>query len=133
MKHVAGGKDRIRLCVTMALLWSHLFTALRKPQLMAEWQQTLLCLQANQFTFAEFKEHLPLVSSFSRSLGGFLLHYVGILLGCQTSLGIRSRSCVLHVTGVVVDYNQFTDVYGGGGPVRKRHSCAPGAGHHGPA
>jgi hypothetical protein len=56
---------------------------------MAEWQQTLLCLQANQFAFDEFKEHLPRVSSFPRTLGGYLLHYVGILLGYQMSLGIR--------------------------------------------
>jgi hypothetical protein len=55
---------------------------------MAEWQEKLLNLRAKvECTFDALKEHLPLVSSFPRSVNGYLLHYVRILLGYQMGLG----------------------------------------------
>lgn len=60
----------------------------QKTQLMAQWQQVLLSLRAKiEATFDALKEHLPLVSSFPRSLDGYLLHYVRILLGYQMGVG----------------------------------------------
>lgn len=55
-------------------------------QLMAQWQQLLLSLRAKvECVFDALKEHLPLVSSFPRSVNGYLLHYVRIILGYQIS------------------------------------------------
>jgi hypothetical protein len=52
--------------------------------LMARWQEVLLNWRAKiECTFDYLKEHLPLVSSFPRSVNGYLLHYVRILLGYQ--------------------------------------------------
>ncbi|HUD11042.1 MAG TPA: IS982 family transposase [Candidatus Saccharimonadia bacterium] len=62
--------------------WRH------KTRLMARWQQELLCKRAKvETTFDRLKEHLPLVSSFPRSVNGYLLHYVRILLGYQMEVG----------------------------------------------
>jgi hypothetical protein len=53
-------------------------------RLMAKWQETLLNWRSKiEATFDLLKEHLPLVSSFPRSVNGYLLHYVRILLGYQ--------------------------------------------------
>ena len=53
-------------------------------QLTAEWQQVLLAMRAKvECTFDALKEHLPLVSSFPRSVNGYLLHYVRVILGYQ--------------------------------------------------
>lgn len=60
----------------------------QNKQLMAQWQQTLLSLRVKvECTFDRLKEHLPLVSSFPRSVNGYLLHYTRILLGYQMGLG----------------------------------------------
>jgi hypothetical protein len=58
-------------------------------QLMAQWQELLLSLRAKvECVFDALKEHLPLVSSFPRSVNGYLLHYVRVILGYQMrSLG----------------------------------------------
>lgn len=57
-------------------------------QVMAAWQQKLLAARVKvECTFDRLKEHLPLVSSFPRSLDGYLLHYVRILLGYQMGWG----------------------------------------------
>jgi hypothetical protein len=60
----------------------------QRTGLMAEWQQALLNLRSKiESTFDLLKEHFPLVSSFPRSMNGYLLHYVRILLGYQMSVG----------------------------------------------
>ena len=60
----------------------------QKTRLMARWQQELLYKRAKiETTFDRLKEHLPLVSSFPRSVNGYLLHYVRILLGYQMEVG----------------------------------------------
>jgi len=60
----------------------------QKSQVMAPWQQELLHARGKvECTFDRLKEHLPLVSSFPRSLNGYLLHYVRILLGYQMGMG----------------------------------------------
>lgn len=56
----------------------------QNKQLMAKWQEILLSLRAKiECTFDILKEHLHLVSSFPRSVKGYLVHYVRILLGYQ--------------------------------------------------
>jgi Transposase DDE domain len=60
----------------------------QRTQIMAQWQQKLLATRVKvECTFDHLKEHLPLVSSFPRSLDGYMLHYVRILLGYQMGLG----------------------------------------------
>jgi len=60
----------------------------QKNHLMAGWQRALLYRRAKiEATFDRLKEHLPLVSSFPRSVNGYLLHYVRILLGYQMEAG----------------------------------------------
>lgn len=56
----------------------------QKKKLMADWQQDLLHMRPKiETVFDYLKEHLHLVSSFPRSVGGYLFHYVRILLGYQ--------------------------------------------------
>jgi hypothetical protein len=56
----------------------------RQTKLMAEWQKELLsqrsCIES---TFDYLKEHLHLVTSFPRSVYGYLAHYAMVLLGYQ--------------------------------------------------
>jgi hypothetical protein len=60
----------------------------QNKQLMAKWQHCLLNLRSKvECTFDALKEHLPLVSSFPRSVNGYLLHYVRIILGYQMMTG----------------------------------------------
>jgi len=48
---------------------------------MPEWQHKLLTFRSKiESVFDYLKEHLHLVSSFPRSVMGYLLHYVRILL-----------------------------------------------------
>lgn len=56
----------------------------QKKKIMAQWQQILLDWRTKiEAVFDQLKEHLSLVSSFPRSINGYLLHYVRILLGYQ--------------------------------------------------
>jgi hypothetical protein len=58
-------------------------------QLMADWQWLLLRARPKvECTFDYLKEHMHLVSSFPRSVNGYLLHYVRILLGYQIWRGV---------------------------------------------
>lgn len=60
----------------------------QRSQIMASWQEKLLNARGKiECTFDRLKEHLPLVSSFPRSLDGYMLHYVRILLGYQMGWG----------------------------------------------
>lgn len=56
----------------------------QKKKLMTQWQHWLLRTRTKiEATFDYLKEHLHLVSSFPRSVSGYFLHYVRILLGYQ--------------------------------------------------
>lgn len=56
----------------------------QNKKLLAEWQKLLLRARPKiESVFDYLKEHLHLVTSFPRSVKGYLLHYVRILLGYQ--------------------------------------------------
>ena len=56
----------------------------QKKKLATSWQLFLLSFRSKiESTFDVLKEHLHLVSSFPRSIKGYFLHYVRILLGYQ--------------------------------------------------
>ena len=56
----------------------------QKKKIATRWQIDLLNIRSKiESTFDYLKEHLHLVSSFPRSMTGYLLHYVRILLGYQ--------------------------------------------------
>ena len=57
-------------------------------KLITQWQHKLLTLRPKiETVFDYLKQHLHLVSSFPRSLNGYLLHYVRIILGYQFLVG----------------------------------------------
>lgn len=57
-------------------------------QVMARWQQFLLNMRSKiECTFDTLKEHLGLVTSFPRSINGYFLHYLRIILGYQMRVG----------------------------------------------
>jgi|ERR1700683_64140 len=86
--HYGGSVDRAKLWREHGVIVVAPVHYKQKTQLMAQWQQVLLDLRAKiESTFDALKEHLPLVSSFPRSLNGYLLHYVRILLGYQMGVG----------------------------------------------
>lgn len=56
----------------------------QKKKIMTFWQHKLLaCRPKIESVFDYLKEHLHLVSSFPRSVSGYLVHYIRILLGYQ--------------------------------------------------
>jgi hypothetical protein len=56
----------------------------QKKKVATPWQIALLNIRSKiESSFDVLKEHLHLVSSFPRSINGYLLHYVRILLGYQ--------------------------------------------------
>lgn len=56
----------------------------QKRKLMAGWQRVLLGLRSKiEATFDELKEHKYLVTSFPRSVKGYFVHYLRVLLGYQ--------------------------------------------------
>jgi hypothetical protein len=58
--------------------------AKQKRGMMTRWQRQLLRRRTKiEAVYDALKEHLHLVSSFPRSICGYLLHYVRILLGYQ--------------------------------------------------
>jgi hypothetical protein len=62
----------------------------QKKKIIARWQKILLDWRSKiETVFDQLKEHLHLVSSFPRSVNGYLLHYISILLGYQ----ILALSC----------------------------------------
>lgn len=72
-------------------IWKHYGTIIIAPphpkqrkKLMTPWQYQFLRLRSKiESVFDVLKEHLHLVTSFARSLRGYLLHYVRILIGYQ--------------------------------------------------
>ncbi len=88
---IAVGDTLYGARVMREYIWKHYGTIIIAPpypqqrkKLMAPWQQRLLSLRSKiECVFDMLKEHLNLVSSFPRSVSGYLLHYVRILLGYQ--------------------------------------------------
>jgi hypothetical protein len=65
----------------------------QKKSLMAPWQIDLLHRRSKiESVFDYIKEHLHLVSSFPRSMAGYLLHYVRILLSYQIMILSRIQA-----------------------------------------
>jgi hypothetical protein len=59
----------------------------QKKKLLAQWQYKLLTRRPKiECVFDFLKSHLYLVSSFPRSVNGYLLHYLRILLGYQVGM-----------------------------------------------
>lgn len=84
--HYGGSVERKRV-------WQRFGTIVVAPphhkqrrKLMAAWQKRLLALRSKiEATFDELKEHLGLVTSFPRSVRGYFVHYLRVLLGYQMS------------------------------------------------
>ncbi len=56
----------------------------QRTKIMTEWQRLLLNWRTKiEAVYDQLKEHLHLVSSFPRSINGYLLHYIRILLSYQ--------------------------------------------------
>jgi hypothetical protein len=56
----------------------------QKKKLMAAWQYLLLLARPKiEAVFDYLKEHMSMVSSFPRSVNGYFLHYIRVLLGYQ--------------------------------------------------
>ncbi len=63
----------------------------QNKKIAAPWQTALLNARSKiESVFDYLKEHLHLVSSFPRSVGGYVLHYVRVLLGYQTAMISRT-------------------------------------------
>lgn len=60
----------------------------QKRKIMAGWQHILLTMRPKiEATFDQLKEHFGLVTSFPRSVKGYFLHYLRVILGYQMRLG----------------------------------------------
>lgn len=88
---VAVGDGAYTARVMSELIWKNYGTIVISPphpkqtkKIMTRWQYLLLKLRPKiESVFDYLKEHLHLVTSFPRSVKGYLLHYVRILLGYQ--------------------------------------------------
>jgi len=92
---VAVGDSHYGASTTRKKVWRKYQTIVVAPphykqmkQVMASWQQFLLSLRAKvECTFDTLKQHLGLVSSFPRSVKGYFLHYLRVILGYQMRVG----------------------------------------------
>lgn len=88
---VAVGDGAYNASVMRRIIFEHLGTIIIAPphpkqdkKIAACWQHKLLRARAKiEAVFDILKEHLHLVSSFPRSVSGYLLHYLRILIGYQ--------------------------------------------------
>lgn len=63
----------------------------QKRKLASWWQVALLSMRSKiESVFDILKEHLHLVSSFPRSVAGYFVHYLRVLLGYQFSLLLKT-------------------------------------------
>jgi len=92
---VAVGDSHYGASTTRRKVWKNFKTIVIAPphykqmkQVMAGWQQLLLDLRSKiECTFDTLKEHLGLVSSFPRSVAGYFVHYLRVILGYQMRVG----------------------------------------------
>ena len=88
---IAVGDGGYTASVMKRYIWETYGTLIISPphfkqnkKLLTPWQYTLLRIRPKiESVFDYLKEHLNLVSSFPRSVAGYLLHYIRILLGYQ--------------------------------------------------
>tara|TARA_Y100000031_G_C8165813_1_gene359294 strand:- start:267 stop:1082 length:816 start_codon:yes stop_codon:yes gene_type:complete len=88
---IAVGDGGYTARVMRDIIWKNYGTIIISPphpkqnkKLMTSWQYLLLAMRPKiEAVFDYLKEHLHLVSSFPRSVKGYLLHYLRILLGYQ--------------------------------------------------
>lgn len=88
---VAVGDTAYTARVMREYLWKAYGTVIISPphpkqnkKVLASWQHLLLRMRPKiESVFDYLKEHLHFVSSFPRSVKGYLLHYLRILLGYQ--------------------------------------------------
>jgi hypothetical protein len=88
---LAIGDGGYTASVMKKIIWNNYGTLIISPphfkqtkKLLTSWQYKLLCIRPKiETVFDYLKEHLHLISSFPRSVAGYLLHYVRILLGYQ--------------------------------------------------
>lgn len=89
--HIAVGDTLYGARVTRERMWRRYGTVIiapphpkQKRKIATPWQIELLDIRSKiESVFDYLKEHLHLVTSFARSVNGYLLHYVRILLGYQ--------------------------------------------------
>jgi hypothetical protein len=89
--NIAVGDGGYTARVMKRRMWERYGTLILSPphytqrtQLMTPWQHLLLKARTKvECAFDYLKEHLHLVSSFPRSVTGYILHYVRVLLGYQ--------------------------------------------------
>jgi len=92
---IAVGDGAYTASVMQRHLWERYGTIIVSPphpkqrkKLLTWWQHVLLSARAKiESAFDILKEHLHLVTSFPRSVNGYLFHYVRILLAYQLSRG----------------------------------------------
>lgn len=88
---LAVGDGGYTASVMKKIIWNNYGTLVVSPphfkqnkKLITPWQHQLLRIRPKiETVFDYLKEHLHLISSFPRSVAGYLLHYVRILLGYQ--------------------------------------------------
>ena len=88
---IAVGDSHYGASVMRRIIWERYGTIIitqqhwkQRKKLATLWQNELLSLRSKiESVFDVLKEHLHLVSSFPRSVSGYLVHYVRILLGYQ--------------------------------------------------
>ena len=88
---IAVGDSLYGASVMRGMIWKNYGTVIitpphykQKRKVIATWQQALLSFRSKiESVFDYLKEHLHLVSSFPRSVNGYMLHYLRILLGYQ--------------------------------------------------
>ncbi len=88
---LAVGDGGYTASVMKKIIWENYGTLVVSPphpkqnkKIMSPWQCKLLHIRPKiETVFDYLKEHLHLISSFPRSVSGYLLHYVRILLGYQ--------------------------------------------------
>lgn len=88
---IAVGDSHYGASVMGRIMWERYGTIIiapphykQKKKIMTPWQQALLNQRSKiEAVFDILKNHLHLVTSFARSVHGYLMHYVRILLGYQ--------------------------------------------------
>lgn len=86
--HYGGSVERKKLWKKHKILIVAYPHHKQKRRVMAKWQQLLLHMRPKiEATFDQLKEHFGMVSSFPRSVEGYFLHYLRVILGYQVRVG----------------------------------------------
>lgn len=86
--HYNGSVERKKLWLQYGILIVAYPHHKQKRKVMAHWQHRLLLMRPKiEAMFDQLKEHLHLVTSFPRSVEGYFIHYLRVILGYQMRLG----------------------------------------------